>query len=505
MIDQGLLGLIVILELALIFPEKKTSADLFMLLFMVWPFFSISLYSICLMKWGTTPGKKVFEISIRPASPNQPLQLWQIFVRSTVWWIGFFTFGAGWALLLLRKDRRALHDLASETVAICPHDDPQKVPGYQTTLGHGWLLASSFVFVMVLALAAFMQIGHIRNTTTVTKVETPSITEEAAWLIFLDTFEPGTLVTNDDLEKNFIALLSNKENPTSPWNCALAAGRETLCNSYNFLANNQTGETSKTFPAFAVWAEFKNVPENEKPVWLKDKILKTPLLTAPYLAFKYQLAKSLLKRGEFSGAVQSLKPDIDFLFQNPIDTEVKKAEFAQLTTPFCQADVFENCGKKSRSQVCESLDFWNGFSDGCALKDAPSPNGPEPQVLGYWYKKAKSSPKPKELKVWFNEIQERNWTPEAEPFFRAIDFVLTTQNPQPEGLMEKISKVSQENPLWAWSHLSAHRAFGPQWLKMIDQPDQQRVAILNFSVSERMIAAEPKKMTPKKKKRKKRR
>jgi uncharacterized RDD family membrane protein YckC len=85
------------------------------------------------------------------ATPGKKLGPWQAFLRSCGWWIGGVSLGAGWSTIISRADRRAWHDIVSETIVINPHLAAAHRPTYfERVFGMGWSIVASMVFIIAL-------------------------------------------------------------------------------------------------------------------------------------------------------------------------------------------------------------------------------------------------------------------------------------------------------------------------------------------------------------------
>ena len=84
--------------------------------------FEFSLLVITLLFWekfkGATPGKKICRIKIVDATTFQDINNKQAITRSLGYIISTLPFLAGFFIVLLKKDKRALHDIIANTAVI---------------------------------------------------------------------------------------------------------------------------------------------------------------------------------------------------------------------------------------------------------------------------------------------------------------------------------------------------------------------------------------------------
>ena len=196
-IDQVIILTGTAMALSFIYPQKMATTQWWLLLIFIWPMVSLSIHCLFIYFTNTTPGKKAFGLTIVNAKPNSPLSLWQVLSRQSLWWLGALSLGVGWATILTRNDRRAWHDLVSETYVAT---DSKKslnnhVTLWQKTLGHSWAVTVSLVFFSFLSAVILFELQKFNqkeNTaenskSIINQIPLPTI-EEASWLIFSEQF-----------------------------------------------------------------------------------------------------------------------------------------------------------------------------------------------------------------------------------------------------------------------------------------------------------------------------
>jgi uncharacterized RDD family membrane protein YckC len=79
----------------------------------------VSLYYTILIKmYGQTIGKKVLGIKVI-RQDGKRITFWGAFCREIIWkYVGIFILGIGFLMVAIRKDKRALHDLAMKTIVV---------------------------------------------------------------------------------------------------------------------------------------------------------------------------------------------------------------------------------------------------------------------------------------------------------------------------------------------------------------------------------------------------
>lgn len=79
-------------------------------------FFFLGYFSMTQGIWGQTLGKKMMGIIVLHSKTQKPLTLKQSYWRSLSYLLSSWTYGIGFILPLLRKDKLALHDLLCGTL-----------------------------------------------------------------------------------------------------------------------------------------------------------------------------------------------------------------------------------------------------------------------------------------------------------------------------------------------------------------------------------------------------
>lgn len=104
---------------------------------------------------GTSPGRRVFGISIySPRTDGVPHPV-QVCLRILTFWISILLFFTGLTPILFRRDRRGWHDLISETLTVGPDKDMPSA--FMQQFGQGLLLVQS--------LAVFSTVGALLLST----------------------------------------------------------------------------------------------------------------------------------------------------------------------------------------------------------------------------------------------------------------------------------------------------------------------------------------------------
>lgn len=84
--------------------------------------FEISVLAITIIFWnkwrGATPGKKIVGIAIVDAKTFKDISNTQALTRSLGYIPSTFLFGLGFFMVIIRSDKRALHDLLADTAVI---------------------------------------------------------------------------------------------------------------------------------------------------------------------------------------------------------------------------------------------------------------------------------------------------------------------------------------------------------------------------------------------------
>lgn len=78
---------------------------------------SMIIYTILWHRDGQSPGKKLARVKIINATTFEQAAYWQLLIRFFAYFISFISL-FGFFLGLIRKDRRALHDLLSGTAVV---------------------------------------------------------------------------------------------------------------------------------------------------------------------------------------------------------------------------------------------------------------------------------------------------------------------------------------------------------------------------------------------------
>lgn len=86
------------------------------------PLFELLIAGVTILFWkrwaGATPGKKLLGIHVVDAASYEDINNKQAIIRYIGYIISTIPLGAGFLMVGLRKDKRALHDLLAETVVI---------------------------------------------------------------------------------------------------------------------------------------------------------------------------------------------------------------------------------------------------------------------------------------------------------------------------------------------------------------------------------------------------
>jgi uncharacterized RDD family membrane protein YckC/tetratricopeptide (TPR) repeat protein len=82
--------------------------------------FAIFLQTLCVFYWGATPGKYFFKLRVISLTPNSngKVQLIQSFLRSGLWAIEFLCLWIPYIAIFSHRERRPVHDRASETMVV---------------------------------------------------------------------------------------------------------------------------------------------------------------------------------------------------------------------------------------------------------------------------------------------------------------------------------------------------------------------------------------------------
>ena len=86
--------------------------------------FELAVLAVTIIFWekwsGTTPGKRLVGIKIVDAKTLKNISNKQAIIRSLGYIPSTLLLGAGFLMVLFRKDKRALHDLLADTIVIIP-------------------------------------------------------------------------------------------------------------------------------------------------------------------------------------------------------------------------------------------------------------------------------------------------------------------------------------------------------------------------------------------------
>lgn len=109
---------------------------------------------------GTTPGRKLFKISVHsPRTEGAPTPA-QVCLRILTFWISVSLLFIGLTPILFRRDRRGWHDLISETLTIGPEKNPP-MPLTQKVAHFVLMLQSLVVFFVAAVMLLFSGTGRL--------------------------------------------------------------------------------------------------------------------------------------------------------------------------------------------------------------------------------------------------------------------------------------------------------------------------------------------------------
>ncbi len=90
-------------------------------------------FILCTYLTGTTPGKRLMNLRVVSACPDEPLKLWDVIYRETIGrFLCSFFLGLGYIIAGLDREKRGLHDILCDTRVIYAKKI-RAVPGYPGT------------------------------------------------------------------------------------------------------------------------------------------------------------------------------------------------------------------------------------------------------------------------------------------------------------------------------------------------------------------------------------
>ncbi len=500
LIDQALVLSAILLFLTFLFREKSWTAQWIILVAVLWPMATFVYQCVMIYFTGTTLGKKAFAMQIQNANPDAPLSAWQILARQSIWWLGALSIGAGWSTILSRSDRRAWHDIVSETIVIDVEKIHVSSPAGLTekAIGHSWAALVSMVFFSVLSLLIFFQFqkldrSHFTNLVTL---------QDESWLILIDQFDPHFIKSSSIDEEKMAAQLAYfaqaKKLPVSDrfhfyktrmlsnenFLCRKQYAESEFCQTSQLLGallsemQTKVGKTGKALEVIQLLYKAEvSVGDNHYQLQLDvlERALNTMSPnTVAYMALKTHLIRKLCKRGEFEQAANLVSSEMtQETHANPLAPIIQD----QLTEVSCQATAFHKCNTADVS-YCGQNPFWKNWNQGCENSKNPKLTTNAAKLAWVW-KKIKSDK--------FSKNQWNGFKKDISPssgfesqIFTAMDFYVASQEEKPVTLLEKSKFLDNENPLWGWAHSPAIRRYGAQWLSLISTREQNNAESLGM-------------------------
>ncbi len=527
-IDQSLVVFGISLFLLTFFPLKTWSKEWWLMIAFAWPLFSLSTQCLFVYFTGTTPGKKAFGLKVLNAKPSERLGVWQVMARQTLWWLGALTLGAGWSTIFTRNDRRAWHDVVSESLVVITNGLPLKEnPGRsksEKVLGHSWAVLVSLAFFTVLSVVMVFQFKRLSSAQVVVQASSsvllPGI-EEASWLLLTDQLGQTALKfeTPDDqkIAEHLLLFSQGMKLPETErysfYRQKMQASEDTICLGVKtegnycqsarlasaLMSDVETKVGEKAFPALQILYKTEHAKDfEEKSQIIIDVLGKTPPNTSGYLALKSLLVKSLSIKGDFMRALDYV------IFEklpvtNNIVTEIIAGKYYEHA---CEAAAFAKCDVAS-ALYCYDNSFWKSWSTGCGTVEK-SLLFDNASRLGFAWQKQMTQPMADG--EWFEFKQSlRNPTDKEKEILAALDFSAALKKDAPVELLEKSKILGKSNILWGWAQTQAIKEYGNQWLAVVPKADQVQASVYALGEKKpgREVASSKKKKSKVKKKKNK--
>jgi len=499
-IDQGLVSFAVISAMSIWFPQKIGTARWLVTLLLLWVLVSTITQTLFIWFYKNSPGKKSLGLTLQSAQPGtHHIRFTQIVVRSFTWWLGAFTFGAGWSTILSRPDRRAWHDVASDTIVLAKSIGPQYPTVLQKRIGELWLgiLSVSFAFFIVTLLMVQMQTLHRESSSTdYRRFEQLSLLDQQSWLVVAGavlTPPDGILIGDESKLSHLLLIFSQgrklplgdryafyKANMEPIEDQICRPGREKLppCQSARLMVELLTPSPEKTgYPkalqGLIALQNIETLPTmTEQITFIENEIRRSPVYSPQYFAFKSAEAKIYLKAGDFKRAKETVEMDAKKIPNTQLKGE-KVFENAFVGSA-CEIMALQDCNLE-KSALCMENPLWKDWSAGCVLKDRANFSS-KSMALGFWWAQAQTQGiKNFKYSDW---EESRNQTGENKNEFQnavdlALDFVINIKT-QPKNVLAKERKLAPENPLWGWAQKQALQELGNQWSYII-YPLERRI------------------------------